>query len=263
MFNLLRMDLYRLKRTKSLYICLAFLLAMTILAYWMIWRFQDPEGLGAGEMSLALQSTVETLKSYDLLMMFRDSGIDGGVFTTITGILAALFVSLDFSSGFMKNIMALHRDRWKYVASKLLTAGILNFVFLAALLVYNLLVNTCFGTLVPNSAVDSLAFYFVHTWTVSMGFSALFILVILLTRSSAMGVAAVLVLGSGLGQTLLLNFTALFHMTEWCDYTLYANLAYGPVRYSGMADWKGAVVGLVFSAVYSLLGCIVLTRRDI
>ncbi len=270
MFNLLRMDLYRLKRSKSLYIWLAVLMAISVLCYWMVWLINTPEGRSlAGKIDMVL--TEETLtqedlaiaENYDLLAMFRETGMDGGGFTCITGILAALFVCLDFHSGFMKNIMALHRDRWKYVASKLITAGILNFFYLAVLLAFSFLLNACFGVLVPWAGIGSIAFYMVSAWILSTAFSALFILVILLTRSSAAGVTAALLLGSGLVQLLLLNITGLFHVTKWFDYTLYANLTYAPTAYAGIGDWKGAATGLVFLVLYSVLGCAVLARQDI
>lgn len=44
MFNLLRMDLYRVKRSKSLYICFLLLMLATVLVYGMMWLLETPKG---------------------------------------------------------------------------------------------------------------------------------------------------------------------------------------------------------------------------
>ena len=44
MFNLLRMDLYRVKRGKSVYVCPGLLLVITVLAFWLMWLLETPKG---------------------------------------------------------------------------------------------------------------------------------------------------------------------------------------------------------------------------
>ena len=49
MLNMLRMDFYRLIRSKSLYICLGLLAAASVLGDWMILLVVTPQGLAAAE----------------------------------------------------------------------------------------------------------------------------------------------------------------------------------------------------------------------
>lgn len=44
MFNLLRMDLYRVKRSKSVYVCAGFLLLTTVLLFGLMWLMSTPRG---------------------------------------------------------------------------------------------------------------------------------------------------------------------------------------------------------------------------
>ena len=44
MFNLLSMDLYRVKRSKSVYVCFLLLAAATVLVYGIMWLLETPQG---------------------------------------------------------------------------------------------------------------------------------------------------------------------------------------------------------------------------
>lgn len=43
MFNLLSMDLYRVKRSKSVYVCFLLLAAATVLVYGIMWLLETPQ----------------------------------------------------------------------------------------------------------------------------------------------------------------------------------------------------------------------------
>ena len=44
MFNLLRMDLYRLRRSRSVYVCFGLLLAASVVVFVMLWLLAAPQG---------------------------------------------------------------------------------------------------------------------------------------------------------------------------------------------------------------------------
>ncbi len=278
MFNLLRMDLYRLLRSKSVYICLASLMAASVLCFWMVWLVDTPEGQKAAArigMSGIVEIEVEDtrtgeavepgsmLEGYDTLLMFRDIGMDGGAYVSIFGIVIVLFFCSDYSSGFMKNIMSLHRRRWTYIASKLTAAAILDFCYLAIEFGFCLLLNVLFHNLVPAAPASDVLFYLGLSFAVTMGFAALFLLACTFTRSASAGIIAALVLSTGLLVALVSRVTGLFGLNQWVSYTLYYNQTYAPSVYSGIGDLKGFAVGAVFLALYAVLSAVVLTRKDI
>ena len=98
MFNLLRMDLYRLKRSKSVYVSRGFLLLMTFLTYWMVWLIVTPQGQEAATGMGILEINADLPLQLDTLSMFRDAGMEGGAYSTILGIVIALFICMDFGS---------------------------------------------------------------------------------------------------------------------------------------------------------------------
>lgn len=268
MFNLVRMDLYRLIRSKSVYICLACLMAASILCFWMVWMIETPEGrTAASKIGMSALSGPEEegsmIEGYDTLMMFRDIGMDGGAYVCILGIATVLFVCMDYNSGFLKNILSLHRRRWTYVCSKLITVGILNFCYLVILYAFCLLLNVIFHNLVPIAGAADTLFYLTQSWVAIMAFLALFLLSCIFTRSASGSITIVILLSSGLLVTLLGNFTGLFGWNEWVKYTIYFNQAYMPSTYSSLADLKGFAIGAVFLVLYSGAAMAVLSKRDV
>lgn len=263
MFNLLRMDLYRLKRSKSVYVCLGFLLLMTFLTYWMVWLIVTPQGREAAIGMGFLEINADPPLQLDTLSMYRDAGMDGGAYSTILGIVIALFICMDFGSGFMKNIMSLHRERWKYIGSKIMTAGILNFFYIILQYGFSLLLNLYFGNFASATAFTDLLFYLSNAWLLNTAFAALVILICVLARNTASGVLAAIALGSGMIVLAFSHFTGLFGMSGWMEYTLYCLLSYGPSSYTGIWDLKETALGLAFLAAYSFLAMVSLARRDV
>lgn len=290
MLNLLRMDMYRLLRSKSVYICLIILMAMSFLCYGMVWLISTPEGqdmsdrLGMTEIlwespgeatdqteKSGLQMTLYSARNVDALnadlsgtlSMFRETGMDGGAYSSILGLLIALFVCMDFRSGYVKNILSLHRNRWKYIGSKILTAGILNFVLMTLQFSFSLLLNVFFHNLIPYSGFADTLFYLSWAWLNTTAFCALITVVCVFTRSIAAGVAAALLLGSGLVVSFLSSITGLFGASGWQNYTLYYNITYGPSSYVGVDDLRVYAVALAFLALYSAVAALTLSKQDV
>lgn len=270
MFNMLRMDFYRLIRSKAIYICFAILVAACFLCYWMIWLASTPAGQAAAEkigmtgilyMDGEFNTTV--LEQYDSLNMFREIGMDGGAYSSILGVFTALFVCTDFHSGFVKNTLSLHRRRWKYIGCKILLAGLVNLCVLLLLFGISLLMNLFFGSMLPLAGLGDTLFYLTWAWLNTTAFLALVVLISSFTRGAAASVTAVLLLGSGLVQMLLARLTGLFGASGWLEYTLYYNLTYGPSRLTGSGDLRTYAVSLVFLAVYSAAAAAALSKRDI
>lgn len=215
MFNLLRMDLYRMKRSKSVYVCFFTMLAVIFLCYLLVYLLGTPEGrkvadrigmltvydseghvVSDPEMKMVMMEEGEDLlEDANLLEMFRDSDMRGGLHNILFGIAVALFVCGDYKGGSMKNIMALHRNRWPYIGSKLIAVGILDFLYLVLGFGFNCLMNLLFGNMLPFGSWGDILFYLAWIWPVTMAFAALIIALCVFTRSITIGV-----LGAVLGK---------------------------------------------------------------
>ncbi len=268
MFNLLRMDLYRLIRCKSIYLCFGFLVLALYLCYWLFYLSYSPEGRESAEkmgmiMTTNVEQILEEMEMGGTLALFREATMDGGVYGTMYGIVVALFVCADFKGGFIKNSMALHRKRWKYIASKLMAASILGFVYLVFYYGIGLLMNLWFHNMVPVTGWGDVLFCLARVWFLMTAFAALIIMICIFTRSTTVGVCGAVLLGSGLIVVILASFMANFRLEGWTQYTIYYNMAYGPSVYSSAGDLKGFALGMVFFALYSVVSAVSLAKQDI
>lgn len=268
MFNLLRMDLYRMKRSRSAYVCLGLLLLATVLTYGLFWLMFSPQGQSFAIRIGMLtsedgQEFLSMLDGVDTLIIFRQIGLDGGLYNVIFGIWVMLFVCMDYQSGYIKNIMALHQNRWSYIGSKLFTAAIVDILYLIIQYMFVLLMNRLFGNLVPYAGAGDVLFYVSWAWLLTTAFSGLIIMVCVCTRSVAAGALAAVLLGGGVIVVPLCQILAIFHTGEWMNNTIYLTLALGPDRYVSLQDLRVFAVGAAFLVIYPVLAGLVLRKQDI
>ncbi len=268
MFNLLRMDLYRMKRSRSVYVCLGLLLLASVACYAMIWLLATPQGQETA-IRIGMLTAEETqqyqsmLDGVDTLEMLREIALDGGAYCAIFGICVILFVCMDHQSGFVKNILALYQNRWVYVGSKLLAAAILNLLYLILNYLFVLLLNILFGRMLPWAPLGNVLFYMAWIWLLTTAFAAMMLLVCVCTRSAAAGVFTALLVGSGVVAEFLHWILTTFHLGDWMKYSIYMTLGTGPSEYTSWQDLKVFAVGAGFLLLYSLFAGIVLKERDI
>lgn len=271
MFCLLRMDLYRMRRSKSVYVCLGILLLMIVATLGMLWFVVTPQGQEAGmriglftAADLAnLADETDTLAGVDTLVMLRQSSMDGGMYNLVFGIWIALFVCMDYQSGYIKNVMAVHQNRWNYVAAKIVTAGIVSLCYLSAQYLMVLLMNRLLGYMAPCSALGDTLFYMTWSWLLTVAFAALVICVCVWTRSVAAGTLVAVLLGSGAVQGPMYALLNMVHMGGWMKYTIYHALDQGASHYAAMSDLYVYAVGAGFMALYMAVAGIKLKKQDI
>ena len=268
MFNLLRMDLYRVKRSKSVYVCFGILLIATVFVFGMMWLLATPQGHEISQRigMLTAKEAKESagiLDGVDTLGFFRQICLDGGMYNVIFGIWVMLFVCADFQSGFIKNIMALHQNRWNYIAGRVLTAGIVDFCYLVLHLLFTLLMNRVFGNLVPYAGWKDLVFYLSWIWVLTTAFASLIIFICILTRSVAAGSLAAVFLGGGAVVVPLYRILDIFHLGGWLNYTIYLTGAMGPGKFTSVRNLYVYAVGFGFLALYTIVAGTILKKKDI
>lgn len=268
MFNLLLMDLYRMKRSRSFYVCMGILIFATVSVFVLLWLMATPQGqetsLRIGMLAVGeLKEASSILNDADTLILFRQISLDGGAYNVILGVWVMLFICMDYQSGFIKNIMTLYPNRWTYVGSKILTSGIVNLCYLLIQFGIVLLLNRLFGTMLPYAKIEDSLFYLAWAWLLTTAFSALIMLVCVSTRSVAAGALAAVMFGSGLIVVPLHTLMSLFHMGDWTKYSIYFSLAFGPNQYSSLQDLQVFVIGIIFLVLYLTATGIVLKKQDL
>lgn len=225
MFNLLRMDLRRLFRTRSFYIVLAVAAALILMMILLVVKISDPETLDAMQSSGMMtaedrgQQVSEMLRGMSQLDFSYES-LSSGFLLMMIGIGMALFANGDFSSGYVKNICFVRPRRWEYVLSKLLVTGVYSGVLIVFGMLLSLVCPPLFGlSLVASSALDILQYVF-WLWLPHWAFGLMALSLVLLTRSSTVGIALSVVSASGMLPSLLQVLCRQFDLPDVTQYLL-------------------------------------------
>lgn len=268
MLNLLRMDLHRLKKSKSTYIVLGILLATIATIYFLFFLMILPSGqaiaVKLGMMTLPeIGEAKQIFMDVDILLMFKESCMDGGFYSLCISVLFAVFVCADFKNGFIKNIMSVHVNRWNYIGSKMLSFGIVNFIYLVVLLLFTILMNVLIGGVIPASSFSSLLFYLIQAWVLTMAVLGLTLMVCMLTLNITAGILTAVFISSGVIVTMLWAILGLFGANGWLNYSLYMSLSNAKSVYQSPADLSGLISGVCFLVLYTVISGAALKKKDI
>ena len=149
------------------------------------------------EIDLEDQQTLKYIKSMDQLAFVHET-LGSGFLLVIAGIGMTLFAGGDFSSGYIKNICFARPRRWDYVLSKLLLAGVYSGLLTALGVLLSLLSPRLVGLRLAAAPLSQLTGYAVLMWLPCWAFSLMALTLVLLTRSSTLGIILSLVSGGDL-----------------------------------------------------------------
>ena len=207
MFNLLCMDLRRLFKSRSFYMILGVTAVLLIMVTVMAYAIADPEMMDAmeaqgAEITESDRIMSEYIQSMSQLDLMHET-LGSGFLLVMTGIGITLFVNGDFSSGFIKNICRINPRRRDYVLSKFTLAGIYSGIMTVLSVLLMLLSPVLIHMYpVPNS-ISQILRYLVWMCLPHWAFALMALALVLLTRSSTLGIILSLVSGSGLTAALL------------------------------------------------------------
>ena len=295
MVNILRMDLYRLLRSKSLWICLGvmvILAAMTIGMFGLLTNadfMQWAQSSGATvssasnsvvsigvngnstmsteEIARTIAQAQEAISNSSLLTMTGTTLINGNALAIMFTIFLSIFLASEFESGYSKNVFTVQPNRITFLGAKLVEIVLIAAVFTAVSLASIAAVGAIAGlSFASTSAVDILIWGALVTLVLS-GFGMLIALIIWLTRKVAAGIIGAVVLVTGMlvmiVQALLSLFPAVSHLTDFTLYSCMSALGRGLYVEGGLSVAHIAGVGLAFVIVYSVLSAVVLQKKDV
>lgn len=266
MINVFKMDMRRIIRSKSFYVCLGLLCISTIFTFGIMYVMVNPDvQRTVREMNILSSDLTSqgTISSIGLVELFHQTNVSGGFLPLTTAIVAMLLVCSDFETGFIKNILAVHVNKWDYVLGKVFSMALVSFVFIGATFLLDAGLNLMTGSYFTYAGIKDVFFYLLTVWMINNGLYILIIMVSVISRNKAIGSAGAICLCSGLIVVLLNSLLGLFNLNGIMDYTLYMNLAYCPLEYKTGADFTGLIIGCSFSIVYTVISKMFLDKIDI
>lgn len=268
MLNLLRMDLYRMLRSKGFYICFGVLTFISLFAFGMLYVIASPSAQDfLAQKGMAMDQfqsdTGMVLNSLSILDVFHQTNITGGFFAVTIGVLASLFIGIDFEAGFIKNILCVHENKWDYILSKLCCLSIVNLLYLVGTFLVQLPLNLLLGGVFDYSSVSDVLLYMVLVWMVENAFTALSLFICMLTRSKSAGIACAILINGGIIYMLVSTFLGLFHWDGITHYSLYYLLSSLTFPHTGADIIKPVIIAAVHLVLYTVIGKILLSKKDI
>lgn len=239
--SMLRLDFYRLVHTPALYIML--LIAAMIPALM---------AMGGSDASTGASSGVAITNTWQLVESLGGSAagenpLDMGAYANINmvfifaGLLMAIFVAHDYSSGFVKNILCVHARRRDYALSKL-AVGVVGGIGMLAAYVAGACLSGGFAGASFSVDVPGLVFCLISKALLMFAFCGLFLCIAVFFRRN-------------LWVTIV--FTFLFGMMLYPAGSV-ATLASTPATVL-----VAAVAGALAAAAFGSVAALVLSRRDV
>lgn len=287
MFNLIRMNLYRIFHTRSTYIMLAVIMVFAGFSAYMMRediKMLEKEITAEGgqlneaqtdeivpesdDASTPLTIMVETPYHEDgtkpAFTEYLCADLRSGLILIILAIFPVLFVNSEEKSGFVKNIAGQTKRReWIYLSK---TAGIMLFD-LMAMAAYTIIHIAAFLILHPGepfgvSMFGQTARYMGVLWLLSVAFSSGMALLTTLLKSTAVSITVGILAVLGVGDIISGFFTHIYKI-KISEYLLISN--YKALLYNSAADkfWHALVVALAFLIGYNIIGSVVVRKRDV
>lgn len=268
MFNMLCMDLRRLFKSRSFYIILGVTAVLLIMVTVMAYTIADPEMMDAMEAQGAeitesdriMSEYIQNMSQLDLM----HETLGSGFLLVMTGIGMTLFVNGDFSSGFIKNICCINPRRRDYVLSKVALAGIYSGIITVLSVLLMLLSPVLIHMYPVPDSISQILRYVLWMWLPHWAFALMALALVLLTRSTTLGIILSLVAGGGLTAALVGMLGRLLRWPPFEQYFLAAVVKGLYTPQSGITQ-TGVILActMAWAVLYGVGGLLSMEKRDI
>lgn len=286
MLNLLRMELRRIFRSKSIYIILAALIGIIVIALGTMKLVTSPalvdQARESGmEFDESDQEDAREFQESTQADFLSNLLFNGGLMVVLMAIFGSICTIEDFSTGFAKNVFVFHTKHSSYIISKLIMLASVAAFFLIALTGATILLFRVMGFDNPLGNASGLLLMFVIGWMGLTAFLAQNLFFCVATRNAA--VSSILSIACGLGTVAgaldLISGLFGFHVAEFSpsysilmapyisSSTEIANNSILSLMLGNSLTIPAPVLSILVSAawtvIYTLLASAVLKRKDI
>ena len=278
MFNLIKMDLYRLLRSTSTYVMV--ILAASIAAFTIYMTYLEinmaKEELPPFVESVDTESDNITFGIIvDTDPQWADGDIDysemlgaqlqSGLLLILVSVFATLFIAAERRNGFVKNIAGQFRNRGIMVAAKLVVLAVQMLILFSTFALFVLFSSLVFwGDQIVLTSVPKLLQLAGLQYLLHFAFACLIAFLCLLTNSSALSMTFGILLCSGIGELFcgLIDRMAgdSFYIEE---YMLATNISSVGAGVSSDAAVHAMFIGIGYILVTMLLSMLTVQKRDI
>lgn len=281
MFNLIRMDLYRMFHTGSTWILIGVISVFAVFSFYMgvvdqrlmeesgednnlVIKGEDEEGM---EFGIMVNTPYHEDGSEAAYLEYVCADLQSGILLVFISIFAVVYVNAEEKSGFVKNIAGQFPNRFWIYLSKNIVVAVFVFMAMAAYMVMQIFGFLIWHTGAPfgmNMIGEALR-YGIIQWILMSAFAAGLVLITTLIKSTAIGITIGMMISCGFSQIFLGFYYKIFQNTKLHveDYLITDNIK--TIAYSSSMSrlWRALLVGAVFLVVYNVIGSVVMQKRDV
>lgn len=286
MINYIKMNLFKLFRSRAFWICT---IIIVIFNQASCWDARDIEKMGIEKYceknsiefddagKIYDEGTTILIGSDSYYMLENGISIEGymvgaykaGVMPSIILLIIAILICGEFSTGYIKNTIMIPKKRWISVISWLVISAVVFFIE-NAICIFIYLVN--YFLLMDGNGIGNLisfAKYMGLQFILVMGLCALTIFICATVRSTAFGVIATLLIVMeaiaggimGIVYKLFGTGSVIYKALGKCMISLLGRQLRPEV--SGNDVWNVIIVGICGIIVYTVISSIIMTKRDV
>ena len=267
MFNMLRMDLKRLQKSKSSYVIFIlsiFLLFIFFVAMYIALNPDLQSWMKARGFIFQMDGmdSTQTLSFIDLFHLTYTQNF----IAILIGIVVVLFNCHENECGFSKNILSTHVNRFYYVVSKIIALSLYALLLILVCCGELVLLNICVSSFFIWNTISEIFLYIALLWFIAIAYVCMYTTLTEWLKSKSGCIGTVIVYATGLWMAIaspLLNFVG---WQKILDYTLMSHLGLLSRQVQNIdinVILLMLVNVLIFIFLYILLSTLKLNRKDI
>lgn len=281
MLNILKMDLYRLFKSKFVYVLLIIVVAFMVLNAksmqysldYMKENLSDfSQSTGSDDTDLVLSETLEyaTGQRDYTFSIFFNSMLGGTSLFTIIAIFAAIFVNAPQKTGFIKTIAQYAPDRGMFTISNLISITIFTVImllvsFIGALVGFGIF----FDNLNFNGFSDYIGLMLIYL-LLNIAFGTFVMMFATVIKSTGLSMTIGILCSAGTGLVFFKLIDMLIRKIFETDgsfsianYTITENITQLGLDCDNSIIVRSVVVGFVYIIVSTVISMIVMKKRDV
>lgn len=273
MLKTLKMDLYRMFRSKSFYITLLItyvLVVVSIASFKMVMENEDLKSFyeqsmeATDKMNMGISAGMIYVNTPEVTLLdLFSANISGASIAVIAVIFGIIFVCSEHNSGYIKNVISRKGYRTYFTLSKAICMGIyllISFIGTSVLIAGTssiILENYVFGDL------STFVSYFMTQYLLHFAILLLTILICNITRNMAISMAVGICICSGMVALLTSLLDKLKLDIVFSDYLLTMNMRVLPITYDATIYTRALSVSVIGGVVFVVASILLLKRQDV
>ncbi|MEG0683493.1 MAG: ABC transporter permease [Coprobacillus sp.] len=268
MFNLLRMDIKRLKKSKSSYVILILSMLLCLLAFMALYIALNPDlqaWMREHGFIFQFNGTDSSQIQMTLIDTFQNTYIQS-FFALFIGIMVVLFNCHENECGFSKNIFSIHVNRSHYLFSKIISLSLYFILVISICFIETIVLNLCLSSFFIVNPINEIILYLVMLWFLTIALVCLYSALSIWLKSKSGCIGTVIVYATGIWLSIIQPLLGIIGWQHILDYTLMNNINILAQNVKNI-DMNSILVMIVnvgiYIVVFIVLSLLRLRKKDI